>query len=290
MGREYYYGTDHNKKGMKYLFSDWKKIEKSLKGKFVYLFLDYDGTLAPIADTPRKAVMPGRVKKLLRRLSEIPNCKIAIVSGRRVSDLEKRIRLKNIVYVGNHGFEIKGPKIKFKSYLSTRYRRSLEEIKAKLQKQLSTIKGAIVEDKGFSLGVHYRLVAKGNIPAVKNIFYAATIIHETRNTILVKTGKMALEIRPPISWDKGRVVLWLLNKRSFAMGNRKIKTLPIYIGDDTTDEDAFESLKDKGLTIFVGKPKKTKARFYLKDTEEVVRFLEVTLKNLKTGTLWRKKR
>jgi trehalose-phosphatase len=273
-----------------YLFSDRKRIEKALRGKFIYLFLDYDGTLAPIADTPRGAVTPGRIKKLLLRLSEMPDCAVAIVSGRKLSDLERRIRLKNIVYAGNHGFEIKGPKIKFESPVPARYRRSLEEIKAGLRRQLSAIKGAVVEDKGFSLGVHYRLAAGKDIPAVKNIFYAATLIHEVRNIITVKTGKMALEIRPSMPWDKGRVVLWLLGRQLFAMRNRKKKILPVYIGDDTTDEDAFESLKGRGMTIFVGKPKKTKARFYLKDTEEVAEFLEGILKTVNTGALWRRKR
>lgn len=264
-----------------YLFFDWRRIEKILRGKFIYLFLDYDGTLAPIADTPRKASMPGRVRKTLSRLSEMPNRRIAVVSGRKLSDLKKRIRLKNIVYVGNHGFEIKGPKIRFESPIPARYRRSLEEIKAKLESQLSALPGAIVEDKGFSLGVHYRLAAMKDVPAIKNIFYATTLIYEVRNIITVRTGKMALEIRPPIPWDKGKVVLWLLGRRLFAMRNKKAKVLPIYIGDDATDEDAFESLKDKGMTIFVGGPKNTKAKFYLKNTEEAAEFLEF---------LWRKKR
>jgi trehalose-phosphatase len=266
-----------------YLFSDRRRIGKILRGRFIYLFLDYDGTLAPIADTPGSAVMSGRVKRLLSRLSETPECRIAIVSGRSLSDLEKRVRLKNIVYVGNHGFEIKGPQIKFESPVPARYWRSLEEIKARLRRQLSAIKGAIVEDKGYSLGVHYRLAAGEDITAVKNIFYAATLIYEVRDIIAVKTGKMALEIRPPIPWGKGKVVLWLLGRRLFAMRNKKTKVLPVYIGDDTTDEDAFESLKNRGVTIFVGGPKKTKARFYLKDTEEVAEFLEEILKTINQG-------
>ncbi|MDD5679626.1 MAG: trehalose-phosphatase [Candidatus Omnitrophica bacterium] len=263
---------------MKHLSSDWGKIWKTLKGKFLYLFLDYDGTLAPIAQTPDKAIMTNKAKDLLRQVSKMPNVKIAIVSGRKLSDIEKRIRLKNIVYVGNHGFEIKGPKIKFESHLPLRYERSLDEIKAKLKKQLAAIKGAVVEDKGFSLGVHYRLVDKKNVQAVKNIFYATALIYELKNIITVKTGKMALEIRPAAAWDKGKVVLWLLGRRLFVMRNKKMKVIPVYIGDDTTDEDAFEVLKDKGITIFVGKPKNTKARFYLKDTEEVAEFLEAILK------------
>jgi trehalose-phosphatase len=261
-----------------YLFSDREKIVKKLTGKFIYLFLDYDGTLAPIADMPHKVVTPHKIKRLLSRLSKMRNRKIAIVSGRKLSDIEKRIRLKNIVYVGNHGFEIKGPKIKFENPVPLRYRKSLEDIKTKLKNQLDAIKGAIVEDKGFSLGVHYRLVDKKSIQAVKNIFYATTLIYELKNIIVVKTGKMALEIRPTAAWDKGKVVLWLLGRRLFVMRNKKMKVIPVYIGDDTTDEDAFKALKDKGITIFVGKPKNTKARFYLKNTKEVAEFLEAILK------------
>jgi len=269
-----------------HLFLNREKIEKTLKNKFIYLFLDHDGTLAPIAQTPEQAIMPKGTKELLRQLSKMPNCKIAIISGRALKDISKRIGLKNIVYVGNHGFEIKGPKINFKSPISIRYRRMLEGIKVKLEKGLSPFQGVIIEDKRFSISVHYRLVDKKDIPAVEAEFYSILFLYEFRNNVQVKPGKMVLEIRPPIPWNKGKVVLWLLGRRLFAMRNKKMKVLPIYIGDDTTDEDAFESLKDKGMTIFVGKPKKTKARFYLKNTGEVAQLLEVVNKSLKSNTLW----
>jgi len=284
MGREYYHGTYHDKKDMKYLFSDWEKIGRTLKGKFIYLFLDYDGTLTPIADTPHMAVTPRRMRALLFRLANMPNCKIAIVSGRQLNDIKKRIRLKKIVYAGNHGLEISGPKIKFTAHLPAQYKRALQKIKAKLATELSAIKGAIVEDKEFSLGVHYRLVDKKDVARVKNAFYAATLLYEVRNVIVVKTGKMALEIRPQVAWDKGKVVLWLLGRQLFATRNKKTKVLPIYIGDDTTDEDAFGALRNKGMTIYVGKLGKSKARFYLKNPEEVARFLEMILIDIKADT------
>jgi len=290
MGREYYYGTDHNKKDMKYLFSDLERIKETLKDKFIYLFLDHDGTLAPIANTPNKAIMPKGTKDLLRQLSKMTNCKIAIVSGRALSDISRRVGFKNIVYVGNHGFEIKGPKINFKSPITIRYRKTLDQIKAKLEKSLGLIKGVFIEDKGFSLSVHYRLVDKKDVVSVKNEFYAVLFLYEFRENVQVMAGKMVLEVRQPIPWNKGKVVLWLLGRRLFVLRNKKMEVLPIYIGDDMTDEDAFESLKDKGITIFVGKPGKTKAQFYVKDTEEVARFLEMVLKNLKAGVLWRKKK
>lgn len=263
---------------MKYLFSGWERIRETLRDKFIYLFLDYDGTLAPIAQRPDTAAMPKRAKDILRQLSKMPNREIAIISGRALKDISKRVGLKNIVYAGNHGFEIKGPKVNFKNPLPLRYRMTLEEIKDKLEKNLSSIKGIFIEDKGFSLSVHYRLADEESIPAIEAGFYDAILLHEFRNNIRVKPGKKVLEVRPPISWDKGKVVSWLLRSRLFVMRNKRMKILPIYIGDDTTDEDAFESLKGRGITIFVGKPKKTKAGFYLKDTEEVRRFLEAVLK------------
>lgn len=267
-----------------YIFSSLEGVRRSLRNKFIYLFLDYDGTLSPIAQTPANAGIPDRTKDLLVKLSKIPDCKIAIISGRALNDISKRVDLKNVIYVGNHGFEIKGPKIKFKSPISRRYRRTLKEIKAKLEKNLSSFKGVFIEDKEFCLIVHYRLADKKDIPSIEAEFYASIFLYELRNNIQIRIGKMALEVRPPISWDKGKVVLWLLGRRLFTMRDKGMKVLPIYIGDDTTDEDAFQALKDKGLTIFVGKPKHTKARFYLKDTDEVAAFLTEVLKILDKGT------
>ena len=264
---------------MRYLFSARGEIGKALRGKFLYLFLDYDGTLAPIARTPGKAIMPDNVRDLLRRLSEMPNRKIAVVSGRSLKDVSKRVGLKNIVYVGNHGFEIKGPKIKFKSPAPVQYRSMLKEIKGKLKKGLSKFRRVLIEDKGFSLSVHYRLADKKDIPAIKAEFHSIVFLYELKNKVQIKPGKMVLEIRPPVRWNKGKVVLWLLGRRLFAMRNKKTKVLPVYIGDDITDEDAFESLKDKGMTIFVGRPKKTGAQFYLKSPGEVAIFLNEILKN-----------
>ncbi|MDO8663894.1 MAG: trehalose-phosphatase, partial [Candidatus Wildermuthbacteria bacterium] len=191
---------------MKYLFSDWKRIEKILKDKSIYLFLDYDGTLAPIALTPGMAFMTEKTKDILRKLSKKSNHKIAIISGRALKDISKRVGLKNIVYVGNHGFEINGPRINFKHNVPLLYRKTLKEIEAKLGKNLSSINGVLIENKGFSLSVHYRLADKKNIPLVKARFYTVIFPYEFTNNVQVKPGKMVLEVKPPISWDKGKVV------------------------------------------------------------------------------------
>lgn len=257
----------------RYLFPELERIKKILRGKFVYFFLDYDGTLTPIAETPQKAVLPKETKELLRSLIALPSCKVAIISGRALRDIEKQVGLSNIVYVGNHGFEIKGPRITFESPLPRRYRATLKSIKEKLQKELSDIRGVIIEDKGFSLCVHYRQVDKNKIPLVKAAFSGALLIHEIREYVVIRMGKMLLEIRPTIPWDKGKVVLWLLARQKFASDEKGRKVLPVYIGDDFTDEDAFRDINNKGITIFVGRPRKTLAKYRVSNTDEVVRFL-----------------
>jgi len=260
---------------MRYLFDDWDKIKKNLNNKFIALFLDYDGTISPIVDKPERAFISKETKQLLWKLLKSPRCKLAIISGRALKDIKKKVNIPGIVYVGNHGLEINGPKIRFESPISLRYKAILKQIKSDLIKKLSSIKGVILEDKGLSLSIHYRLVDKKYITKVKAIVQEATILYAIRNKIKIKPGKKVLEIRPPLEWDKGKTVLWLLGGQKFALGDKPI--MPIYIGDDISDEDAFMALRKKGLTICVGIPKSSKAKYYLKDTKEVLEFLKSIL-------------
>jgi trehalose-phosphatase len=255
---------------MKYLFRDLAKIKQLLSNRLIFLFLDYDGTLAPIREKPKYALIPKHTKNLLSELSKIPQCKIAVISGRSLKDVSRIVGLDNIIYGGNHGLELKGPQIQFRSPVSKKHKAILEQINRNLRNKLRSIKGVLIEDKGLSLSVHYRLVAPKNIPLVKTIFCEATAFHLWRNEIRVRTGKMVIEVCPPVNWDKGKAVLWLLQNIS---SRNAIPAMPVYIGDDLTDEDAFKLLENSGLTIFVGKPKKSNAKYYVKDTTEVLDFL-----------------
>ena len=257
---------------MRYVFDYWESIAEKMKGRDAFLFLDYDGTLVPITDTPQKARMPSELKSLLTELSQIPGCKVAIISGRPLEDIKNIVGIQEIIYVGNHGFEIEGPKIKYKKQEFTGYREVIDEIKGALHKKLSAIQGVLIEDKGFTLALHYRLADDKNIPAIKNIFNETTIPYVDKKKIRVRTGKMLLEIRPPVDWDKGKVVLWLLARQRFILKDKDV--FPVYIGDDTTDEDAFKVLKNKGLTIVVDSQKDSSAEYYVKDTAEVGMVLE----------------
>jgi trehalose 6-phosphate phosphatase len=258
---------------MRQLFKHWQNLSSQLQKKRIILFLDYDGTLTPIVKSAEKAIIPKETKSLLCDLCAY--VKLAVISGRALSDLKKMVGVKGIIYSGNHGLEIEGPKLKFSAPVSSGYKRFLRTLKARLEKRLAGIKGIILEDKGLSLSLHYRLVDKKLVPKVQTIFHETTISPALKNRVKIRPGKRVWEIRPPIQWDKGKIVLWLLAREKFALGEGPL--LPIYAGDDTTDEDAFRALRNKGITIFVGRPKKSSAQYYLNNSKEVAEFLKRTL-------------
>lgn len=257
---------------MKNLFEYWDDLKKELRDKYIMLFLDYDGTLTPIVEKPEKASIPQEVKKLLERLSENSNCKVAIISGRALEDIKNKVGIKNIIYSGNHGLELEGPKIKFRAAAPLRYKKVLQYIKTELEHKLVSVKGVFVEDKGLSLTLHFRLADEKQIPFIKTTFHEVIILYLVKNKIKIKPGKKVLEVRSPLELDKGNIVLWLLARQKFLSKGKQ--SMPIYIGDDITDEDAFRALKNRGITIFVGKPKPSYAQYYLKDTNEAKEFLK----------------
>lgn len=261
---------------MQCLFRDQDSLKDKLRNKFLLIFLDYDGTLAPIVKAPNKASLSWKTKLLLRELSQNPQCRIAIISGRALRDLQEKVGLKNIIYVGNHGLEIDGPRLKFSSPVSLTYKQALERIKEELKKRTSLIKGVLIEDKGLSSSLHFRLVHANKRALVKAIFHEVVLSDKIKGIIKTRPGKMVLEVRPMVNWDKGKVAVWLLARQQFASAGKQV--LPIYIGDDLADEDAFRVLKNKGITVFVGQAKSSYAQYYLRNINEVVKFLRIISK------------
>ncbi|MFH1457561.1 MAG: trehalose-phosphatase [Candidatus Omnitrophota bacterium] len=260
---------------MKYLFKHWDEVRDKIRDRHLFIFLDYDGTLTPIVETPEKAVLSKATKGLLEKISESPRFRLAFISGRTLKDIKGKIGLKNAIYSGNHGLEIEGPKIRFEAPVSEAHKRILEKIKSDLKRKVAGVKGVFLEDKGLTLTLHFRLVDKKKVPFVKTAFHEAVILRLTKDEIRIKTGKKVLEVRPVSGWDKGKVVLWLLSRQTFITSH----TLPVYIGDDVTDEDAFKVLKNRGITLFVGRPKHSAAQYYLKNTQDVSDFLKRIFKN-----------
>lgn len=246
-----------------------KALKKIGAQKKLFLFFDFDGTLCPIAPRPQLARLPKTVKNTLKDLSLKKDLRLAVVSGRALKDVKGLVGLKGLLYAGNHGLEIKGPGLVFMHPKVKKIMPRLDRLHQDLIKELRPYKNAVIEHKGLSLSLHYRLLKGGEVNAFRK---AALSRLKQGKYIKITFGKKVIEVRPKIDWDKGRAVKLILKKTGKGF-------LPIYFGDDITDLDAFSALRGRGLRVWVGKRiKGLKADLVLPDTGAVERFLK-RLKN-----------
>ena len=231
-------------------------------------FFDYDGTLAPINREPEKAFIAKLTRLLLGQLSE--KFHVAIVSGRDMKDLKNFIGLESLMYAGSHGFRISGPGDMKKIHKDTND--LLPKLDA-LMDQLSNeaelkIKGLEIERKHLAIAVHYRNAARGSYKMVSQTIKK---IIEPYGNFKTGRGKKVIEIRPSVDWHKGKAVEWITN----TLQKSDHQTyMPIYLGDDITDEDAFKSLPEHGIGILVGSHgRPTAAQCQLEDVGEVQKLL-----------------
>jgi len=254
----------------------FEEIAGRLENRKAAVFLDYDGTLTPIVEDPSKAVLADDMRSVLMQLGE--HVPIAIISGRDRPDVQRLVGIGNIYYAGSHGFDICGPDgeetgpEQGKDFLPV-----LDEAEKELQERIGGISGAWVERKKFSIAIHYRKVEESKTSRVKEAVDKVAGIHpELRQS----GGKKIFELQPQMDWHKGRALTWLLEKLELD----KPHVMPFYLGDDVTDEDAFASLKDRGIGVVVmDPPRDTEAQYRLKDTSEVKQFLQKLLSAQKEG-------
>ncbi len=235
-------------------------------GKRMAIFLDYDGTLTPIVEDPQQAFLSDEMRDTVRGLSKL--CTVAVVSGRDLRDVRGLVGIEEIFYAGSHGYEIAGPEERHVEYQqSADVLPTLDRAEQALHDCVDGISGAIVERKRFSIAVHYRKVKDPDIEMVEEAVDGVLSQYEG---LRKSSGKKIFELHPDIDWNKGKAVRWLLE----TLGMSHAQVLPIYIGDDTTDEDAFRVLRDRGIGIFVGGgSRSTAARYTLRDQDEVQGFL-----------------
>ncbi len=243
----------------------FEQIEARLAGKRASVFLDYDGTLTPIVARPDLAVLSEEMRGVLRTLAA--RCSVAIVSGRDLADVRRLVGLENLVYAGSHGFDISGPRdLRIQHEQGAAFAAAVERAAERLRPTLAKVRGALLEPKRFAVAVHYREVADEDVSEIEAV---VDRVLEDVPELLKAHGKKVFELRPRFDWDKGKAVSWLLS----ALGQSGADVLPFYIGDDITDEDAFRALREQGVTIFVGRPQSTAARYILDDTDAVGAFL-----------------
>ena len=237
------------------------KLEKKIKtSENLLLFLDYDGTLSHFKKDPKAAHPVKGIKEVIDQLSKLSFVKIAIISGRSLTDLKDMIKLDNIYYAGLHGLEMKDYTPQNLSRKEIQY--YINMIKENYSKEIKNDQ-IYLEDKKYVLSIHYRDDYK-NIDNLK--LFITNLIN--KNKYEVMKGRKILEIRPK-NWNKGKAVK-MIRKNSFENNN----PLEIYIGDDTTDEDAFSVIN--GFSIYVKNENKMseKANFFLNNPDDVFIFLK----------------
>ena len=238
----------------------------------IALFLDYDGTLVGIRKSPELARLRSGRRAILVRLARL--VEVIIVSGRPLEEVRRLVGVTGLVYVGNHGLEIAGDGRVWVHPLAARRARAVTRAAAAIRAGTSGMPGVLVEDKGLTASVHYRAAKRLLHKPVRAI--VEDEIRRSRGALVLREGKMVLEIRPRLEWDKGQSVLRLLR----APRRRAKGPWPVYIGDDLTDEDAFRALGKRGLTVHVGRRVDTLARYRLDGVDQVWTFLADLVRRL----------
>ena len=240
--------------------------------------LDIDGTLAPLAPTPGAAIIPVETRALLTALGQRRDVHVAFVTGRAAPDGRRLADVPNSWVIGNHGMELIDPSGAIRVNLEVEpYSRRVARALAALRVEIGDIPGVVLEDKLWTLSVHYRLVDREALPELTRV---VTRIAETQRLRLTR-GKEVLEMRPHVDVNKGTATLALAKTLGFGTATTTEGSL-FYAGDDLTDEDAFRLLRERAqdaVTVHVGPPvteggSETAAELLVGDTAEMTRLLE----------------
>ncbi len=252
----------------RYLLKSVEEMRSRLKGREISLFLDYDGTLTPVTGRPEDARISFQMKELVRVLAG--SMPVAIVSGRGLADIEALVGIDGLAYAGNHGLEAASPDFTMTYDIGRAAREELDGLEPALTGLEEDFKGVIFENKGSSYTVHYRLLGSRHFHAFKEAFDRITAPALSRGLVRLALSKRAFEIRANVDWNKGRAVLWMLDR------NRFRGTMPVFIGDDETDKDAYRALGPGGVSVHVGSEAE-EAAFHLVAQDEVKVFLKLLL-------------
>jgi trehalose 6-phosphate phosphatase len=242
-----------------HLFERWKEVSRRVRAaKEIRLFMDFDGTLAAYSPVPDAVTLSEGTKAALGRIAAHRRVHVGIVSGRRRVTLQRLVRIPHVEFYGlygsenGNGFDI--------SVLTALH---LREILDAMAEHSAELRGIEVEDKGASVAIHFR-----NAPNASRRGAAQVIrkrVSDSKGDLRVLETGSAWDVVPSQVQGKGAAIRHVL-------ANSTHSFLPIYVGDDISDEPAFEELR-RGITVRVGPARRTEAHYRLRDPGEVLEFL-----------------
>ncbi|HEV2350171.1 MAG TPA: trehalose-phosphatase [Terriglobia bacterium] len=244
----------------RHLFDHWAQVQRRLsKANYLALFLDFDGTITPLRPKPSAVKLAASYREVLRRLARHPMITLCFISGRRRAKLQKLVKVRGAIYVGLHGWE---RETGTRSAMGARG--LLAPARAALVERLAGLPHVWVGDKGPCFDVHYHGASEATVRKVRAI--VLSVFRALKRKARLLKGRDVWEFLPREFKGKGVAVRAVIAGFPYPV-------LPIYIGDDITDEAAFRALPN-GITVRVGKPRRTRARFEVRNPDEVFSFLE----------------
>ncbi|PKB79886.1 MAG: trehalose-phosphatase [SAR202 cluster bacterium Io17-Chloro-G9] len=257
---------------MPHLLYLWPQVSQKLRqaGRVLLVF-DYDGTLTPIVDRPDLALLAAETRALLAALNRDDRFLLGIISGRSLDDVRGKVGVDGLVYAGNHGLDINGPGLDFIHPAADELRETQGRVYTRLLEMLADAPGVILEDKGLTLSLHYRLTPEEHIGNVEELFGATVAPFLLEGQLRVSRGKKVLEVRPAGPWNKGTAITKI--KETYGRS-----AVTVFFGDDVTDEDGFAVVQDEGdgIAVLVGPAgQPTQAMYRVDSPEEVVDTLKL---------------
>jgi len=255
---------------MKYIFSKLSEIERKIKDlKHVALLLDFDGTISPIVKKPENAYITEKVRHTLKKINKV--FPIIIVTGRPFYVIKKKVKVAKFIYTASHGLEWNLNNKLERKTLPKLTEEKINQIRQIIKNIKKDYPSLIIENKPYSVTFHYHRMSVKDKKTFKGWLKKFLKPIYKQSSIRIFHDKETIDITPNLHWTKGNVAKLALK---YLYKKTKRNYMPIYIGDSLTDEDAFIALKKDGITVRVGKNKKSAAKWYLKNQKEVSFFLK----------------
>jgi trehalose 6-phosphate phosphatase len=250
--------------------------ERLAQSERFWLFLDYDGTLADFAPTPEHVDPDPELADLIERLARHPHFRVAVVSGRRLSHVQELVPVPGVLLAGTYGVELltaEGARIDRLDFDS--FRPAMDALKPRWADLIDGRQGFYLEDKGWALALHARHAAEdetGHVLAGARRLANTAMDRADSGSFRLLGGHRFLEIGPRLA-HKGLTVAYLLDRYPWP------GALPLYLGDDDKDEEAFAVIKARGgiAVVVTSEPRETGADLRLESPQAARRWLEILL-------------